>query len=60
MHISDPAEKSWLQQRIEGKDKEITFTDLGKEFILKKLFITFAKKIMKKILQKKNSKNYFK
>ena len=37
MHISDPAEKSWLQQRIEGKDKEITFTDLGKEFILKKL-----------------------
>ena len=37
MHISDPEEKSWLQQRIEGKDKEITFTDLGKEFILKKL-----------------------
>ena len=37
MHISDPEEKSWLQKRIEGKDKEITFTDLGKEFILKKL-----------------------
>ena len=37
MHISNPEEKSWLQQRIEGKDKEITFTDLGKEFILKKL-----------------------
>ena len=37
MHISDHEEKSWLQQRIEGKDKEITLTDLGKEFILKKL-----------------------
>ena len=37
MHISDPEEKRWLQQRIEGKDKEITFTELGKEFILKKL-----------------------
>jgi len=37
MHISDPEEKTWLQKRIEGKDKEITFTDLGKEFILKKL-----------------------
>ena len=37
MHISNPEEKSWLQQRIEGKDKEITFTDLGKEFNLKKL-----------------------
>ena len=30
MHISDPAEKSWLQQRIEGPDKEITFTKEGK------------------------------
>ena len=26
MHISDPAEKSWLQERIEGRDKEIAFT----------------------------------
>ncbi|MEM6852232.1 MAG: 2-oxoglutarate dehydrogenase E1 component, partial [Pseudomonadota bacterium] len=37
MHISDPAEKSWLQQRIEGKDKEITFTPEGKKAILLKL-----------------------
>ena len=37
MHISDPAEKAWLQQRIEGKDKEITFTREGKIAILKKL-----------------------
>ena len=25
MHISNPAEKGWLQERIEGKDKEIAF-----------------------------------
>ena len=37
MHISDPAEKSWLQQRIEGPDKEITFTKEGKRAILTKL-----------------------
>ena len=29
MHISDPAEKAWLQERIEGRDKEITFTPRG-------------------------------
>jgi 2-oxoglutarate dehydrogenase E1 component len=37
MHISDPTEKAWLQQRIEGKDKEIAFTNEGKLAILKKL-----------------------
>jgi 2-oxoglutarate dehydrogenase E1 component len=37
MHISDPNEKAWLQQRIEGKDKEIAFTKEGKVAILKKL-----------------------
>ena len=37
MHISDPAEKAWLQRRIEGRDKEITFTREGKIAILKKL-----------------------
>jgi len=37
MHISDPAEKAWLQERIEGRDKEITFTREGKVAILKKL-----------------------
>ena len=26
MHISDPAQKGWMQERIEGPDKEITFT----------------------------------
>ena len=37
MHISDPKEKSWLQERIEGRDKEIVFTREGKIAILKKL-----------------------
>ncbi len=37
MHISDPREKSWLQERIEGRDKEITFSKEGKVAILKKL-----------------------
>ncbi len=26
MHISDPEAKAWIQERIEGPDKEITFT----------------------------------
>lgn len=37
MHISDPQQKAWMQQRIEGRDKEITFTTQGKIAILKKL-----------------------
>ncbi len=37
MHISDPAEKAWIQERIEGPHKEITFTKEGKRAILQKL-----------------------
>ncbi|RFC68399.1 MULTISPECIES: 2-oxoglutarate dehydrogenase E1 component [Mesorhizobium] len=37
MHISDPEEKAWLQERIEGTDKEIRFTETGKKAILQKL-----------------------
>ena len=37
MHMSDPAEKAWIQERIEGADKEITFTKEGKRAILQKL-----------------------
>ena len=37
MHISDPAQKSWLQERIEGSGKTITFTPEGKKAILGKL-----------------------
>ena len=37
MHMSDPAEKAWMQERIEGPDKEISFTREGKRAILNKL-----------------------
>src|SRR3954468_10751341 len=37
MHIADPAEKAWIQERIEGRDKEIAFTREGKRAILQKL-----------------------
>ncbi len=37
MHITDPQQKQWLQERIEGPDKEITFTKEGKKAILNKL-----------------------
>jgi 2-oxoglutarate dehydrogenase E1 component len=37
LHISDGAQKSWIQERIEGPDKEITFTREGKRAILNKL-----------------------
>src|ERR1700733_2867022 len=37
VHISDPAEKGWIQERIEGPDKEIQFTKEGKWAILTKL-----------------------
>lgn len=37
MHIADPEEKSWIQHRIEGEDKEIEFTHEGRIAILTKL-----------------------
>ncbi len=37
LHISDGAQKGWIQERIEGPDKEITFTREGKRAILNKL-----------------------
>ena len=37
MHISDPEAKQWIQERIEGPDKEISFTPEGKKAILAKL-----------------------
>ena len=37
MHINEPEEKAWIQYRIEGRDKEIHFTDEGKMAILQKL-----------------------
>jgi 2-oxoglutarate dehydrogenase E1 component len=37
MHISNAAQKSWIQERIEGPDKEISFTREGRRAILMKL-----------------------
>ncbi len=37
MHISDPDEKGWIQERIEGPDKEVSFTAEGRKAILAKL-----------------------
>ncbi|MGE0516905.1 MAG: 2-oxoglutarate dehydrogenase E1 component, partial [Hyphomicrobiaceae bacterium] len=37
MHISNPAQKRWIQERIEGETKDIRFTTEGKRAILNKL-----------------------
>src|SRR5436190_18576647 len=37
MHISNAQQKAWIQERIEGADKEIAFTREGKRAILNKL-----------------------
>ncbi|MEJ2116505.1 MAG: 2-oxoglutarate dehydrogenase E1 component, partial [Alphaproteobacteria bacterium] len=37
MHISVPEQKSWIQERMEGVDKEINFTEMGKRAIFNKL-----------------------
>jgi 2-oxoglutarate dehydrogenase E1 component len=37
MHITNAAQKAWIQERIEGPDKEISFTKEGRRAILNKL-----------------------
>ena len=37
MHMSDPEEKAWVRNRIEGPEKKVTFTDNGKKAILNKM-----------------------
>ncbi len=37
MHITNAAHKAWIQERIEGPDKEISFTREGRRAILNKL-----------------------
>ncbi len=37
MHITNPTQKAWIQERIEGPDKEISFTREGRRAILMKL-----------------------
>ena len=52
MHITDPNEKSWVQQRIEGRDNEIQFTENGKKAILNKIIEAegFEKYLAKKFV----------
>ena len=37
MHMGDPDEKAWIRNRIEGPEKDITFTQNGKKAILNKI-----------------------
>ena len=37
MHMGDPDEKSWIRDRIEGPEKDISFTENGKKAILNKI-----------------------
>ena len=37
MHMGDPEEKAWIRDRIEGPEKDITFTKNGKKAILNKI-----------------------
>ncbi len=40
MHISNPTEKQWIQERIEGPDKGVSFTRDGKRAIARRLMET--------------------
>ena len=40
MHITSPTQKAWIQDRIEGEEKEIRFTPEGRRAILNKLIET--------------------
>jgi len=42
MHITSPAQKAWIQDRIEGEEKDIRFTPEGRRAILAKLVETEA------------------
>ena len=37
MHMGDPDEKSWIRDRVEGLEKNISFTENGKKAILNKI-----------------------
>ncbi len=39
-HITDPTQKGWIQERIEGAEKDIRFTTKGQKAILRKLIET--------------------
>ena len=37
MHMGDPDEKAWIRDRIEGPEKEVSFTENGKKAIFNKI-----------------------
>ena len=37
MHMGDPEEKTWIRDRVEGKEKQVQFTINGKKAILNKI-----------------------
>ncbi len=37
MHMSDPEERKWIRDRIEGREKQIKFTENGRKAIFNKL-----------------------
>ena len=37
MHMGDPDEKSWIRDRIEGKEKNVSFTQNGRKAIFNKI-----------------------
>ncbi len=37
MHIAELEERAWIQERIEGHDKYVSFTEMGKHAILQKV-----------------------
>src|SRR5258708_12934776 len=39
MHIQDPAEKAWIQERVEGPRNQTDFTAKGKRAILERLTV---------------------
>ena len=50
MHMSDPAQKSWIQARIEGARNHTDFSEMGKRAILERLT---AAEVFEKFLDKK-------
>ncbi|MBI3451598.1 MAG: 2-oxoglutarate dehydrogenase E1 component [Rhodospirillales bacterium] len=50
MHIGDPAQKSWIQERIEGARNQTDFTEKGKKAILERLT---AAEVFERFLDKK-------
>ena len=56
MHMGDPDEKAWIRDRIEGPEKNISFTENGKKAILNKIIQAegFEKYLHVNLLERKD------